>query len=1089
MGNGSLGGSALSLFERVALAEQGVLRAVRPEGSSLLGRWEKLLGGEQGLRRRLAWAGFQKNFVDAALCAEPEILPGKEPQPIPARWEKVLTEVLKTRWETRLTSLATDRSLDQQDPSPFQTLLVPFVTAGRTLLDRALNSARSGENGSECALTVAASRDIERQLLRRLAVVAAPTLYHEFSNLRAKEPPLSSLFGVSDQTRSTQLFDTFVTATVSDFSALFDVYPVLGRLLATVVVQWVGAVSEIMQRLDADRAAVNELCHAHEGEGCDSVVSLQIGLSDPHHTGRTVALLRFKCGACIVYKPRQLLAEKAFYSVLRWFAEENPGWEFKLPRLETRETHGWMEYIDAAPLKTAAEAASYYRRCGALLCFLYIMGGSDCHAENLIASSQFPVLIDAECLLHPEIEVGASTDDPVGMLRDSVLRTGLLPRSEVYEGRAAGDISGLRGTADASSIPFPCFDSVNTDEMRVFRRIVTLAPAPNKPVLHGQTVRPDVCIEDLCHGFAYAYDFVASRRESLFLPQSVFEQLKAIPVRFTFRPTLVYGKLLDRSFHPENMRCGAVRSILFDTLARSFLRDERETPPQFWGMLKSELAALEQMDIPHYWVESNSTSVRAGSSTVEDCFSVSGYDRMQRRVGAMGPGDRELQLRLIRESLVCRAVCSDVTAANRLAGQVGDDEAEMTEAELRSAAENIAESLARHVVPVAPGEVTWIAVRYAADVERFEHQPIGLSLYEGVMGPALFLAAMSRETASREYGALAREAIGEIRRMLRSQKPGAVSPRLASSGAGTGVGGLVYGLTTLASILGDTGLLREAEIAASLITPGLISNEVGLDLLDGTAGDLLGLLALHVALKEMRMKPGIELETRLRACGDRLVKSLQESPFAGTRSWRTLDGRFLTGMAHGAAGISMALMRLFTTMPESRYLKAAQEGVGFESACFDPARNNWPDFRNTPGYQTRKYMTTWCHGAPGIVLARAATLDVFDNPEVRRDIEAGTKTILGLMHLGLDHVCCGAFGRALVLEEVGCRTGQPQLTHRAGRMIAAAVRRAGGSDFRLFAELPSQVFNPGFFQGISGIGYELLRFRRREYLPCVAVWA
>ena len=40
--------------------------------------------------------------------------------------------------------------------------------------------------------------------------------------------------------------------------------------------------------------------------------------------------------------------------------------------------------------------------------------------------------------------------------------------------------------------------------------------------------------------------------------------------------------------------------------------------------------------------------------------------------------------------------------------------------------------------------------------------------------------------------------------------------------------------------------------------------------------------------------------------------------------------------------------------------------------------------------------------------------------------------------------------------------------------------------FRLYDDLPSNLFNPGFFRGVAGIGYTLLRLAVMSgELPCV----
>jgi lantibiotic modifying enzyme len=51
--------------------------------------------------------------------------------------------------------------------------------------------------------------------------------------------------------------------------------------------------------------------------------------------------------------------------------------------------------------------------------------------------------------------------------------------------------------------------------------------------------------------------------------------------------------------------------------------------------------------------------------------------------------------------------------------------------------------------------------------------------------------------------------------------------------------------------------------------------------------------------------------------------------------------------------------------------------------------------------------------------------------------------------------------------------------------VVARARRSGA--YRLFPNLPSTAFNPGFFQGVAGIGYSLLRLADKD-LPSVLLW-
>ena len=70
-------------------------------------------------------------------------------------------------------------------------------------------------------------------------------------------------------------------------------------------------------------------------------------------------------------------------------------------RVLDRHTHGWVECAEPAPCADRAAVTRYYQRAGALMCLAYVLQGSDCHAENLIAAGEDPVLVDCETLLDP----------------------------------------------------------------------------------------------------------------------------------------------------------------------------------------------------------------------------------------------------------------------------------------------------------------------------------------------------------------------------------------------------------------------------------------------------------------------------------------------------------------------------------------------------------------------------------------------------------------------------------------------------------------------------------------------------------------
>jgi lantibiotic modifying enzyme len=194
----------------------------------------------------------------------------------------------------------------------------------------------------------------------------------------------------------------------------------------------------------------------------------------------------------------------------------------------------------------------------------------------------------------------------------------------------------------------------------------------------------------------------------------------------------------------------------------------------------------------------------------------------------------------------------------------------------------------------------------------------------------------------------------------------------------------------------------------------------------------------------------------------------------------------LTGFSHGAAGIAYALLRLNAVSGDAGYRKAAIEAIAYEDGLFDARVDNWPDLRQS---LQPAYATNWCHGAPGIGLARLGGLVSLDTACVRADIDAALRATLRLELGTLDHVCCGNLGRIELLLEAGQRLGRSDLVEAArerGQEIVSRAQTIAG--LGLDGGLPLQVASSGFFQGLSGIGYQLLRLTWPRTFPSVLLW-
>jgi len=133
------------------------------------------------------------------------------------------------------------------------------------------------------------------------------------------------------------------------------------------------------------------------------------------------------------------------------------------------------------------------------------------------------------------------------------------------------------------------------------------------------------------------------------------------------------------------------------------------------------------------------------------------------------------------------------------------------------------------------------------------------------------------------------------------------------------------------------------------------------------------------------------------------------------------------------------------------------------------------------------YPCQWCHGASGIGLARLGILDALTNAQIRRDIDVAVEITAEMPRVALDHLCCGNFGRLEFLFTAGRRlnrTGLVALARARAYETVAHARKAGGFNWRV----GNDQFNLGFFTGLSGVGYTLLRFAHPDVLPSVMLW-
>jgi type 2 lantibiotic biosynthesis protein LanM len=961
----------------------------------------------------------------------------------------------------------------------------PFETLFAGLIDRADRFVWSDvEAGSAAIFTESAVACLRQSLRAAIAELCAPALYEGFAKMRndgatpdSGEPPA--------QSTGTSRYRQFVADMKGGgFRRLFEDKPVLLRLVATLTRQWIDTTREFVARLLADLPAVRrDILQSSSGA---KVIGVEDDVSDPHNGGRSVLIVRLTDGARIVYKPKDLRIDAAWRTLVERLNRAGAPVALKIARVLVRDGYGWTEFIEHGGCADVAGCATFFRRAGGWLALLHCFAANDIHQENVIAAGDHPVPIDLETILQPSPEEhkvhepeGEAFDAAMEIIGNSVMTVGLLP---AYGRSVDNNVFAMGGmTADWGARTIIKWNDINTDAMRPAKIEQPSAATPNLPHVNGRYAKFGEHLDSFISGFADYANFL-SRQVREATPAALLHDFAGLDVRKVVRPTRFYYMLLQRLKNHRNMADGVIWSAQADFIAR--LADWDRLTDLLWPLHRAERNALLSLNVPYFLNASDGTVVHDASGIAVRTAAIPGFERARTRLGNLDEAEIAWQAEVIAENTNPQASAQAARlrrneAFGRDAHAAPDNQLYLTEAG------NIAAALSRHAIRSGPG-AAWIGLDWLGDSDVFQLVCLGADLYNGATGIAFFLAAHGAVAASATSSALALAGVAQIRKNLKSRN----APRLARSlgiGAATGLGSIVYALTVMAQWLGNAGLRADAEIASRLFTDELIAADKQLDVMGGSAGAILALLRLY---RDIRSEDAL---ARAIKCGEHLLAQ-ERAGLAGRRSWagQGVGGSALNGMSHGAAGFAYALASLAAASGREDFADAAAECIAFEDASYNADRHNWPDLRNS---EHALWPCQWCHGAPGIGLARIATarrigadaaLNAMLGGGIAADIGHAVAGVSQAWPNQLDTLCCGALGGIEFLCEAASAGGVDDLRVLASRRMSAILDEAAAAgDYRWNSGKGR--FNLGLFRGVAGVGYSLLR-QANASLPNVLIW-
>ncbi len=540
----------------------------------------------------------------------------------------------------------------------------------------------------------------------------------------------------------------------------------------------------------------------------------------------------------------------------------------------------------------------------------------------------------------------------------------------------------------------------------------------NIPKYNGKHEYAYDYIDDILTGFEYSYGFALDNMNMFERLIHLFDNCK---FRVLMRPTVTYSNILDL-IKGENE--DYQRDIAYTILERAYEKDrDKQRVIQAQKAIESEINSLLKGDIPIFWVSGNGCDLLDKYGCVwENLFSRSSVERCSEKLGKFCRKDMENQKKLIRQSLLTVLPVSRNTSKK---------------SEYKDPVETIFHTLEERNIEGSPDG--WTGLRRDKN-ERLYFKGVGTGLYNGIFGILCCYASMFRKTGDRKF----LEALNKYYSCYCDFLSDETVPLTDfSSSLQDGVGGKISALCHISELIGDMRFYEDARnIIEKIVIPStpLTGN---FDVLGGFGG-------LAIMLPKIKSPKVLDVASVL---AEVMLKSEPE----------------LTGVAHGAAGVALALGALGSILNTNEFDKRIIELLKKENLTFDKDDCDWRDLRN----QNKKcYMRGWCSGGPGIGMSRKKLAEYTENEEIAEicseDIKKSLIMLEKMPFLKKDCICCGNGSKLMAVSYLGATADYTyeRLCTKVQNGVVDYMHLIDTSDL-----------DSGLMQGTAGIGYVISMYK------------
>lgn len=445
-----------------------------------------------------------------------------------------------------------------------------------------------------------------------------------------------------------------------------------------------------------------------------------------------------------------------------------------------------------------------------------------------------------------------------------------------------------------------------------------------------------------------------------------------------------------------------------------------------------ETESVLKGEIPLFLIPGNSLDLCTRFEIVwKNYLKLSPVQNAEIKLGRLSYSDRDSQIRIIRQALRALKPCDNNPQSDSEAEEYSD-----------AVTKIFKQTEEMRIDTLSSG---WLRLSRAA-YGGLCLQSTGFGLYNGMLGILCSYAAAYSRSGSAQILDLLLSIYENYRKhvlnLYYDERTGSIIRELVlsdyKSSLQEGIGGQLMALHHLFELTGDIRFLTDVENMLKAVKTEYLP--------DGMCDVLTGYSGLALVLPYINNRSA------------RIV--------AEALSAKIIDADVrLTGTAHGAAGIALALGAIGYVLDTDRFDNRILEILRWENKFYDESDHNWLDMRYS---DQRKFMFGWCSGSPGIGMARKKLLEYTSNEEIseicRLDIERASASLRRAGKLKYDNLCCGNSAVLMASSVLGI-VRNDMAEELRGRVIKNQIKivHVGGT-----CDICS-----GLMQGVSGVGYSL----------------